>query len=196
MLKNIDIKSKLSYFTYCTVFRGRMLRVLREKLGVKKYILMFFVIFLIIEFIMIFIMKDLSIKEFLELQVTTDKGKFLEILSSWSELELSAYRNHFYLDFLYLISYSLLLFSLISYYFNKAHVENRGTVFLLLPFVIAILDIIENTFHIFFIVVNNEMPKIFVMLSGVFSIQKWVLVAVVLYIIIVSFFKLTIVHQK
>lgn len=173
-----------------------MLYYLREKLGKKKSIIMLFILTIIIQIVMAVIMRDINMKEFLEMQITLNKEKFVSIINSWNEAQINAYHLHFYIDFIYLIFYALLLFSIVSFFYNHANVKSRGVIFLLLPFIISLFDIIENTFHIYFIATNYQMPSYLVMISGVFSIQKWVFVFIELYVIALLFFKLTILHKR
>lgn len=173
-----------------------MLKLLREKLGNKKYITIFFITTVFIYGAMGFILRNVNMKEFINMQITLNKSSFLGIIKSWNPKQISEYHNHFYLDFLFLISYSLLMFSIVSRFYNHAKVEGRGLIFLILPFVIAFFDSLENIFHIYFITVNYKMPAYLVMISGICSIQKWVFLFVELYVIAVLFFKLTVLHKK
>ena len=173
-----------------------MLFKLRNILGKKKWMLIFFIIFIVVEALMVYSLRDINTLEFLELQITMSKDKFLEIINSWNENQIKAYHKHFFFDFIYLSIYPLFLFSIISYFFNRAHVVNKGSFFLILPFIVAFFDFIENMLHLNFIWTDYSQARVYFMVSGIFSIQKWVLAFVSLYIIVVLFLRLTILHKK
>ncbi len=173
-----------------------MLNIFKNKLGNGKAITILFIFTIIIYGTMAFILKDINMKEFINMQITLNKDTFVKIINSWDNNQILEYHNHFYLDFLYLISYSLLMFSVVSRFYIHAKVKTRGTIFLILPFIIAFFDLIENVFHIYFITVNYKMPAYLVMISGICSIQKWVFLFVELYVIAVLFFKLTILQKR
>jgi hypothetical protein len=178
-----------------------MIDKLKNKLGNKKYIIIFFITTLLIQILMTITLKDVNMKEFFEMQVTISKDNFINIVNNWNPHQIKAYHIHFYFDFLYLISYSLLLFSILSYFFiwitrGKSQIASTMKYILILPFIAAFFDIIENLFHIYFINSNYNVSNILFPISGIFSIQKWILIALILYVIALLFFKLVIVHQK
>ncbi len=173
-----------------------MLNFLKNKLGNRKFIIIFFILTIVSYGIMAFILKDVNMKDFINMQITLNKDTFVKIINSWNANQISEYHSHFYLDFLFLIFYSLLMFSIVSRFYIHAKVENRGVLFLILPFVIAVFDAIENIFHIYFFTVNYKMPSYMVMISGIFSIQKWVFLFIEIYVIMVLFFKLTVLHKR
>ena len=145
---------------------------LDDKLKIKKAVFGFFVLTILIQAIMSYILRDVDMIKFLKLQLTFDKNEFVKIISSFDKNGFEEYKRHFYADFLYLISYSFLMFSLVSLFYDKI----KTRLFLIIPFIIALFDVIENLFHIYFFKMNYKVSSLFFVLSGIFSLLKWLLV--------------------
>ena len=110
----------------------------------------------------------------LDLQFSFYKENALNILGLWGEEGIRAFNRFIFIDYLYPISYSIFLSSLLSRSILKLEKpEKNDFYFVLLPFGAGLFDFIENTMEISF--VNNPISfssELF-FLHSIIAVIKW-----------------------
>ncbi|MBI2608943.1 MAG: hypothetical protein HYW47_05005 [Deltaproteobacteria bacterium] len=130
----------------------------------------------------------------LEIQFVYSLEAFQNILMLWGDQGVQAFKNILYVDYFFPIAYSFFLSSLIG-------IQKAQLPFLLLPFLAAILDWVENSFHLILLnnVVLSDSPVILSAAKDLFSylvflatfcaLIKWVLVFISLIYIMYRYLK-------
>jgi len=147
----------------------------------KKYIIWIsFLASLLI--IAVFILLDRqgrpqSSQNALALQLNFSKDAFLYILEGWGELGIKTYKKILLIDYLFSITYSLFLASSLSYLTIKRDLKWKKLYlfFFALPFVSAILDWCENTFHFVFLRAPTAASEQLIKISALCAHTKWIL---------------------
>ena len=115
---------------------------------------------------------------FVYLQLSFKKEYFQGIIASWGSRGVQLYLKYIWLDFVYLISYTLLLSSAYAYFTCKLKGEKIHSLILLeklvfiCPFVAAFCDVCENIFHIL-ILSKRLFAEDLIFTSSIFSLIKW-----------------------
>ena len=111
----------------------------------------------------------------LSLQFTFSPGAFHSVVAAWSEAASSRIRNHYFLDFPFLVSYGLFGYFLVEETSLFAHLSHamRNVAQWLLPFA-AVVDAMENMLQISILrrPRSTILPHYYVF-SGVFAVIKF-----------------------
>ena len=135
------------------------------------------------------------VRKLLLVQTTTSPTEFRELVSTWSQQDLDAFRNHFYMDlFVYPILYTLFCISWLG-------IEVRQTTFKPVNFVFkagavsfvvgGACDIVENFIHYNSIENFKRISDAHIQLAAYFSITKWAIMLTGLACMSVSYVRRT-----
>jgi hypothetical protein len=117
----------------------------------------------------------------LELQTTLSAERFAAILDGWRDAGLlGTYARHYLLDFVHPAVYAGFLVALLARALEARGFPSRCDAVLLLPIAAAGLDLVENAFHVVFLLEPAAVAAPWVALAGGAAIAKWVLVALTL----------------
>ena len=148
---------------------------LREALQSTKILLIALILFIIFRIAFNFVAEGLG-DGILTLQLTFSGEEFRRLAEAWEEQDLLAiYFNHFYLDFLYPIIYGTFIASLLAKAMTLKNISQRANFLITLPFVAALLDMTENSLHIYMLTDFSRISDSMVWVSGAITHTKWVL---------------------
>ena len=112
----------------------------------------------------------------LALQTTLCSEKFKAIVLEWmASGRIGFYYQHFYLDFIHPVWYSIFLSLLIARAFKMNNVNPKFNWVVLTPFVAGLCDIFENAMHVYFLADLDRATPLLVALSGLATNTKWIL---------------------
>jgi len=145
----------------------------RRVIGSVKITVISFTAFMVSQAAIASITHDLG-SDFLAIQLTLSHERFLTIASGWQSAGLMpVYCRHFYLDYLHPVFYSVFLSSFMALAFARRGVSSKYNVILFLPFLAALLDMVENSFHIYMLLDFTRITAGMVMMSGICTWVKW-----------------------
>ena len=124
------------------------------------------------------------------LQLSFQKEAGIAIINSWGKTGISNFKTWIFTDYLYALSYSLFLGSLISRLIIKKGKENdfSYTWVVYLVFTAGLLDCIENTIEIFFLNNPIDCSDLLFFLHSIIASIKWCAVPIAIsYIVILLF---------
>ena len=157
-----------------------------QTLGKSSVLLSSFV-FMSVMFVMVMLFVNPAIdggtgSGVLELQLSFDKKKGIELIKSWGEPGVSNFKNWIFTDFIYALSYSLFFASLISYLTLKKvkGVRFASTIFVSLALLSGALDCVENSMELSFVIDPYGFSKSLFFLHSIVATLKWLAVASVL----------------
>jgi hypothetical protein len=162
----------------------------------KRFTFLFFLAIIAQTFIIIALKDMAMIQKLLEVQTTPSPLKFKKIMLTWTEEDLEAFRNHFYVDlFVYPITYTLFCISWLGLEVQKT--TNNGPVNYIFRFgTVAFIfggtfDIIENCIH--YNSINNfkNISDAHISLAAYFSMAKWFIMITGLYAMLISYLRRT-----
>lgn len=117
----------------------------------------------------------------LQLQLSFDKNRGIEIINSWGETGIDHFNRWIFTDYIYALAYSLFLASLTVFLVTKkgkgSYSVCRYIVFI--AFVSGVLDSLENTMELLFINNPYEFSARLFFLHSVVALLKWAAVALV-----------------
>ena len=152
----------------------------------KKTILIGSFIFMLIMFsLVVFIVNPLidgkNGMEVVLLQLSFQKVTGLEIVNSWGETGILNFNKWIFTDYLYALSYSIFLGSLLSWLIIKKGKEKHFSYTWVVYFVFSagLLDCIENSIEIFFINNPSGCSSLFFFLHSIIASIKWCAVPIV-----------------
>lgn len=163
-----------------------MAAVMLQVLG-KKYVLIgSFVLMAIMFAIVMFFVNPLidggDGSGVLQLQLSFDKGRGIEIINSWGAAGTDHFNRWIFTDYIYALAYSLFLASLTAFLVTK---QGKGRYpvsryFVALAFASGVLDCLENTLEILFIKDPYGFAESLFFLHSVVALLKWAAVALVM----------------
>ena len=111
----------------------------------------------------------------LVLQLTFSKDVFLSILNQWGEDGIKTYKTILVFDYLFPLFYSLFLASCLARLtINRNPAWRKFYLFLFtLPFISALLDWCENTFHFILLRDMSQISQTLVTISAISAYTKW-----------------------
>ena len=120
----------------------------------------------------------------LQLSFTTENANV--IIEGWGETGQQNFLRYIYTDYLYAAAYSFFLAVL---YLNKLlknviEIKGRHFIFLILPFIAGMFDMLENTIEIFFIKNPDDFPELLFSIHSILASLKWLALPVFLYVLI------------
>jgi hypothetical protein len=151
---------------------------LRQRLDSWRLIAVFGALYGVSQVLISLILRPVGIDKALALQLTTSASTFAHIVDDWRAAGLvPAYLRHFYLDFLHPVWYAVFLAACLAKALHASRASARLDILLVVPFVAAGLDLVENVFHI--VLIRNEalITPALVAASGLASNTKWALAA-------------------
>ena len=112
-----------------------------------------------------------------ELQLTFTAAGFQEVIKHWSSDDLVRFRNHFLIDYPFLICYGWLgyLVATRSAVFAGLSAKAQRNLAWVLP-VAALADALENLLHLVFISRTEAFPAFLYFLAGLTASGKWLLI--------------------
>jgi hypothetical protein len=152
-----------------------------EKFLIKKsdstiLIVIFGTVYLISQMIIGSIIYPLGTLDALRLQTTMSSDTFKAIASGWiASGQIRLYYDHFRLDNLHPLWYSIFLSLVIARTFKINHMNPKFNFIILTPFVAAICDYFENMMHLYFLADLNRATPVWVACSGLATNIKWAL---------------------
>lgn len=113
-----------------------------------------------------------------ELQCTFTQGRFRDILSAWTPDGVSRFRNHFWIDFPFLLCYGALGYRLVTQtrLFRHFTPTTRRTLTYAMPLA-ALTDGLENGLHLYSVLSLTLPAEPFFLLAGIIASVKWLLIA-------------------
>lgn len=112
-----------------------------------------------------------------ELQLTFTEEGFYKILNQWDAGENSIFKSHFFIDFVFLFHYGVLgyLLTTRTQLFQHANPAIKFGFALMLP-AAAVLDAVENFFHLYLVSTVASVAPALYTVSGVVAALKWFLI--------------------
>ncbi|HBQ21616.1 MAG: hypothetical protein A2Z91_02575 [Deltaproteobacteria bacterium GWA2_38_16] len=108
------------------------------------------------------------------LQLTFSKETFTHIAQTWGIEGTHIYLNHYYLDMMYPIFYSLFLSGILKKF--------SSTSIIYLPFIACAFDLIENTCHILLLTSGNFSFSL-IILAALCAWIKWIILLITLILV-------------
>jgi hypothetical protein len=107
------------------------------------------------------------------------KAKALEILDSWGDGQKLSARKSILLDFIFIVGYVVIFFSVTSLLsaWNKGKLRKSGQRAAILPFIAGALDVTENMFLLLILAAADFMPEVFPVIAGICASLKFALLA-------------------
>jgi len=139
------------------------------------------IVYLISQIIILTIVAKLG-HDMLGIQTTLSDEKFLAIARTWESSGLTdTYYLHFYLDFFHPLIYSVFLSSFMALAFNRRNISGAWNFMLLLPYLAAAFDLIENGMHVYLLSDLNRVTRGAVLFSGICTNLKWTIALICLF---------------
>jgi len=132
--------------------------------------------------------------EILFLQIAFTSKDFDTVLASWGTGGIDYYVQTIWIDYLYALSAAFLLSSATAYFrvqtrlLGGESVRKRDGLIFILPLVYALLEMAENTLHIF-IIVTNIFREPAVLVSSLVSILKYIFLLLGIGVMMRHYFK-------
>lgn len=166
--------------------RQSLSSALRTRLDSWWVIGIFGVIFLASQIAIAVILHKVGHATVLRLQTTLSADTLAQGFERLRETgKLAAYRSHYWLDFVHPAWYGILLSASLAKAFRGNAVSSKFDFVVLVPFVAALLDLVENLCHVLFLSSPGAIVAPLVVLSGLAAILKWSLVAACIVIVLV-----------
>jgi len=107
------------------------------------------------------------------------KAKALEIINSWGDAQKLAARRSVLFDFIFIVGYVLIFFSVTSLLsaWSKGKLRKSGQRAAVLPFIAGALDVTENMFLLLILAAGDFMPEVFPVIAGICASLKFALLA-------------------
>jgi hypothetical protein len=145
----------------------------RRAIGNTKIMVGSLIIYCVSQVIIMVIVSSLG-SDMLGIQVTLSNDKFLAIARGWESSGLTGvYYRHFYLDYIHPIIYGIFLSSFMAKAFDRRNIPGKLNILLLLPFLAAAFDLIENSMHLYLLADLSRVTRGAVMFSGICTNLKW-----------------------
>ncbi len=164
-----------------------MLQVLR-----KTTVLISFLVLMSIMFVIVMFHVNPSIdggdgSGVLRLQLSFDKEAGIEIINSWGVSGVEYFKQWMIADYVYALTYSVFLASLVSFLAFKKGKEQSSFYkkVVYFSFFAGLLDWVENTMELLFIKDPSSFSSVLFFLHSVFAVVKWLAVAIVVAYIVV-----------
>lgn len=169
-----------------------MLHALSKKTVLIGSLIFMSIMFCIVMFVVNPLIDSKNGLEVILLQLSFQKEAGIEIINNWGETGVSNFKKWIFTDYLYALSYSLFLSSLLSWLIIKKGRENllSYTWVVYLVFIAGLLDCIENTIEIFFLNNPTGCSSLLFFLHSIIASLKWCAVPIAtVYIVILLFQK-------
>ena len=107
------------------------------------------------------------------------KAKAMAIMSSWGDAQKLAARRSILFDFIFIVGYALIFFSVTSLLsaWNKEKLRKLGQRAAIFPLMAAAFDVTENMFLLLTLAAADFMPGIFPVIAGICASLKFALLA-------------------
>lgn len=166
----------------------RFCAMLRAGAGKPSMWVFFAGMFLLSQVSIAMVLDPVGIGQVLALQTTLGVEDFRALVADIYQRSVAeAYLAHYYYDYLHPLWYSTLLALLMAAGMNRAGVAAAANRWLLLPFVAGLLDLLENSLHIYMVVDTANIAAVPVMVGNGAALLKWALIAASLLAVLVLF---------
>lgn len=157
--------------------------------GAQQTMLLFFAaMFLLSQVSIAVVLKPVGLSQVLMLQTTLSTETFRLLAADLYQRGVAEnYLAHYYYDFLHPVWYSTLLALLLAAAMNRAGLAAGASRWLLLPFVAGLLDLVENSAHIYMLVDTARISPFWVLLGNGAALLKWTLLGATLVAVLVLF---------
>ena len=144
-----------------------------------KHVTLLFILSFVAQTFILVALRDMEmVKKLLAVQTTTSPAEFKRLMLAWTEDDLQAFRNHFYIDlFIYPITYTLFCIAWLALEIRRTTNNDSanftfkvGSTLLLLG---GTFDIIENSIHYNSIEDFKNISEDHLVMAAYFSIAKW-----------------------
>lgn len=126
----------------------------------------------------------------LKLQIAFDKEVAIDIVESWGVHGVEQFQKLIFTDYLYALSYSIFLASLISYLTRYKNIKNEIYKFVIyLVFLAGLIDWIENTMELFFLDNMIEYSSNMFFMHSILASIKWLALPIILSTVIILVLK-------
>jgi hypothetical protein len=118
----------------------------------------------------------------LKLQLAFDKDLGIEIINSWGPGGVELFKSWLFTDYIYALTYSVFLASILSFMILKKGVENKPSYkfAIYLAFAAGTLDCLENTMELLFVNNPYEFSSHLFFFHSVLAAAKWLSIAIVI----------------
>jgi len=132
------------------------------------------------------------------MELAFTKERLMHILNQWGEAGLTVYLKTMWIDYIYALSYSFFLASLfvLSSRDEKDDTGRLNLLFFSFPFIAAILDWVENSFHLVYFRNLQHVSETVVFAVSFISLIKWLLAIFVIVSILYNFLRKVFVKMK
>ena len=154
--------------------RPKNKKTLRENLNSPALIIISGALYILSQALMFYILHPIGSGNVLKLQVCFSDELVRETIEAWkNEGILVNYQRHFIPDFLHPLWYGVFLASLMAWLFAKRGAAGYLDLFFIFPLSAALLDILENVCHLFFITDIKNVSPFLSDVSAAASTLKW-----------------------
>lgn len=115
-----------------------------------------------------------------QFQFSYNAAAFQELLNSISSAQLQALQQHFVIDHIHPLWYSVLAFSLTAWLLNLNQLSSRWNLALYPAFVLGLADVLENSIHEPWFQLQAAPSDPLVLIAGTAATLKWSLAALYL----------------
>lgn len=149
----------------------------RKITGRRNVTAISFIVFVVSQAAIVYMTHGLG-TDFLGIQITFSHEKFLRMASRWQISGLlPVYYRHFYLDYLHPVFYGVFLSSFMALVVNRRKISSKYNMLLLMPYLASLLDMAENSFHLFMLSDFSRITGGTVLASGICTNLKWAVAA-------------------
>lgn len=146
----------------------------RERLSSWRLVALVGVVYVVSQTAIAIILHPLDSNLVLKLQMTFSPDEFKQIIQLWTDKNiLGNYWSHFHLDFFHPFIYGIGMAAWLSASFDMNKVSERFSILVCVPLVAATFDIVENCFHVVFLLNDAFVTSPWVMISGAATNLKW-----------------------
>lgn len=152
--------------------------LIRTKANRPSVVLFFAGIFVVSQLSISAVVGPVGIGHVLQLQTTLSVDEFTLLVNNMYQRGVeSAYVGHYYYDFLHPIWYGGLLALLMGRGFNRQAIPASRNLWLLLPLVAGLADVVENGMHLYMVIDTANIAAGLVLLGNGAALCKWALIA-------------------
>ncbi len=168
----------------------RFCAMLRTRASMPSMLLFFAGMYLLSQVSIAVVLDPVGIGRMLALQTTLSVDDFRAMVTDLYERDVvEAYLAHYYYDYLHPLWYSTLLALVLAAGMNRAALSATANRWLLVPFMAGLMDIVENSLHIYMVVDTANIAPAPVLIGNGAALLKWVLVGLCLIAVLVLFMR-------
>lgn len=151
-----------------------MLNKFRYRFAHTRVIIFFGLLYAVSQIALGIIIHHLDTLLFLKAQTTFSADVLTDLLTQWDQAGLMPhYLHHFYLDFFHPFWYAMFLAAFLAKAMDLNHLSDNYNPLLLMPMVAGVMDLVENSFHVFYISDIEAIASWQVGVSALAANVKW-----------------------